>query len=73
MTQRVRLKHWSTLDFEKELDFDEFVDFTELLSDTAISPYKEHFYSVYNKDCSTAQRPDRKQKNIVRDFIQARF
>lgn len=24
------------------------MDFTELLSDTAISPYQSHFYSVYN-------------------------
>ncbi|CAI6359470.1 unnamed protein product [Macrosiphum euphorbiae] len=48
---------WHYIDFAKELIFDEFSDFTELLSDTAISPYRDNYASVYHKDCLNVEKP----------------
>lgn len=55
--QRIKIEDWSYIDFDKELEFDNFLDFTELLSDTAISPYKKNFYSVYQRDMTIIEPP----------------
>lgn len=46
----VSLEDWSDLKFSPEFQFDEFNDFTELLSNTAISPYRENWYHVFNQE-----------------------
>lgn len=46
----VTLTDWSFIDFHQEFIFDDFPDYTSLLSDTAISPYLESWYSVYSRD-----------------------
>lgn len=46
----ITLEDWSYIDFKQEFIFDDFPDYTSLLSDTAISPYLEAWYSVYSKD-----------------------
>lgn len=51
-------EYWHYINFEKEIDFDDFLDFTELLSDTTISPYRSHFYSLYSKDILNIPHPD---------------
>lgn len=48
---------WHYIIFDKELIFDEFVDFTELLSDTAISPYRQNYVTVYNQECLRVKKP----------------
>lgn len=47
---KIPIEYWQYIKFEREIDFDDFLDFTEMLSDTAISPSRSHFYSVYSKD-----------------------
>jgi len=53
----IKIEEWSYITFEKELEFDNVVDFTELLSDTAISPYRSQFYSVYQADRIKVEPP----------------
>lgn len=51
------LKDWSMIDFEQEFNFDDFPDFTALLSDSAISPYLSHWYTVFNREILKVEMP----------------
>lgn len=53
----ILIEEWSYIDFKKELEFDYYNDFTELLSDTAISPYRENLYTSYNRDMLNISYP----------------
>lgn len=46
----ISIQDWAILIFDQEFQFDDFEDFTVLLSDTAISPYLSHWYSIYSRD-----------------------
>ncbi|URA30374.1 RNA-dependent RNA polymerase [Erthesina fullo arlivirus 1] len=39
---------WSSIVFSKTFEYNDFEDFTILLSDTAISPKRQHWGSIYN-------------------------
>lgn len=53
----ISIQDWANLEFEQEFQFDDFEDFTVLLSDTAISPYRSHWYSIYSKDLTKFTAP----------------
>lgn len=53
----VTLTDWSYIDFHQEFIFDDFLNYTSLLSDTAISPYLESWYSVYSRDLIRVPHP----------------
>lgn len=46
----ISIADWANLTFEQEFQFDDYEDFTVLLSDTAMSPYLSHWYSIYSRD-----------------------
>lgn len=54
----IDLKDWSYIEFDQEFQFDDFPDFTSLLSDTAISPYLEHWYTIFSKDLLNVTLPE---------------
>lgn len=62
----ISIQDWANLEFEQEFQFDDFEDFTVLLSDTAISPYRSHWYSIYSKDLTKfAAPPDMEESRRV--------
>lgn len=54
----LELKEWSYIEFDQEFQFDDFPDFTALLSDTAISPYLENWYSIFSRDLLNVYIPE---------------
>lgn len=53
----ISIQDWANLTLEQEFQFDDYEDFTVLLSDTAISPYFSHCYSIYSKDLTKYAAP----------------
>lgn len=53
----ISIEDWSNLEFEQEFQFDDYQDFTALLSDTAISPYQQNWYSIYSRDLLNVAHP----------------
>lgn len=52
------LQDWSALIFGQEFQFDDYPDFTALLSDKALSPYQQNWFSTFNKDILKYRHPD---------------
>lgn len=63
------LNIWSTLVYAKCFDYNDYEDFTPLLSDTAISPERDDWLSIYNP-MRLKVVPHRKQNYSRRTLVQ---